>query len=92
MRRHYSEIDSKTGRTLVLSDASYNMAMEWLQNEQGAHNRDIFRCENCGTDNMQIYTGECTDGINPRTGEWDVWYKNIVMFYYDESRGYLMQE
>ena len=92
MRRHYSEIDSKTGRTLVLSEASYNFAMDWLQRELAKHDREIFRCESCGTDNTQIYTGTPTTGINPMTGREDVWYKDVVMFYYDESRGYLMQE
>lgn len=92
MKRHYSEVDSKTGRQLVLSDASYNMAMDWLQRDQDKYMREIFRCENCGTNNMEIYTGIPTKDINPHTGYEDVWYKNIIKFYYDEERGYLMKE
>ena len=94
MRRHYSEIDSKTGRTLVLSDASYNMAMDWLQRdlEKSIYPREIYRTENNGTNDMLIYVGIPTVGINPMTGYEDVWYTNTVVFHYDEERGYLMQE
>lgn len=92
MKRHYSTIDSKTGRTLVLSDASYNIALDWLQRELEKGGKEIFRCEGCGTNNMQIYTGEPTIGINPNTGYEDIWYKNQVLFYYDEERGVLTQE
>lgn len=89
--RHYSTVDSKTGHTLVLSEASYNMAMEWLQTELAKHGREIFRCENCGTNNMEIYTGEPHAGLDVN-GMPDMWYRNIVKFYYDEERGLLMQE
>ena len=84
-------IDNKTGLTLVLSDVSYNQAMDWLQRELAKTDREIFRCENCGTNNVQIYTGEPHAGLDVN-GRPDMWYRNQVMFYYDEERGLLMQE
>lgn len=91
MRRHYSTKDEKTGRTLVLSEASYNVALDWLQREQEKYGREIYRCENCNTNNMEIYTGKPKVGLDVN-GNKTVWYCNTVMFYYDEERGYLMQE
>ena len=91
MKRHYSTIDSKTHHTIVLSDASYNMAMDWLQRELAKTDREIFRCDNCGTNHMEIYTGMPQAGLDVN-GRPDVWYNGILMFYYDEERGLLMQE
>lgn len=93
MRRFMTTcIDEKTGYEMVLSEASYNVAMDWLQREAAKYDKEIFRCENCGTDNMWIYVGIPKKGINPMTGYEDVWYTNQVIFHYDESRGYLMKE
>lgn len=87
-----SHIDNKTGYEMVLSEASYNVAMDWLQREAEKYGKEIFRTENNGTDDIWIYVGTPKKDINPMTGEVDVWYTNQVVFHYDESRGYLMQE
>lgn len=79
-------IDEKTGYTMILSEASYNVAMDWLQREVQKYGREIFRVENEDTNHMTIYTGK------PRIDCDEKWYTNIVKFYYDEVRGYLMQE
>lgn len=84
-------IDSKTGHTLVLSDASYNKAMDWLQRKAEKYFKEIYRCESCGTNNMQIYVGEPVKRLDDN-GMPDVYYRNTVMFYYDEDRGLLMEE
>jgi len=75
---------------MCLSEASYNQAMYWLQRECEKCGKEIFRTENNGTDDIQIYVGTYV-GI-PMTGYDDVWYTNTVIYHYDESRGYLMQE
>lgn len=85
-------IDEKTGYTMVLSDASYNVAMDWLQRQCEKYFKEIFRTENNGTDDVLIYVGEPKKDVNPITGEIDVWYTNQIVFHYDESRGYLMEE
>lgn len=84
-------IDPKTGHTLVLSEASYNVAMNWLQRKAEKYFKEIYRCENCGTNNMQIYVGTPKKGLDAN-GRPDVWYTNTVMFYYDEERGLLLEE
>lgn len=92
-------IDEKTGYEMVLSEASYNEAMYWLQRdiEKSIYPREIYRTEDNGTDDngiddMWIFVGIPKKGINPMTGYEDVWYTNTVIFHYDESRGYLMKE
>lgn len=87
-------IDEKTEYEMVLSEVSYNMAMDWLQRdlEKSIYPREIYRTESNGTDDMLIYVGIRTIGRNPMTGYEDVWYTNTVIFHYDESRGYLMKE
>lgn len=85
-------VDNKTGYSMCLSEASYNQAMDWLQRECEKYFKEIFRTENNGTNDMLIYVGTPKKGINPMTGYEDVWYTNQVIFHYDESRGYLMQE
>lgn len=93
MRRFITScVDEKTHYTMVLSEVSYNQAMGWLQKEAAKYNKEIFRCESCGTYSMLIYVGTPKKGINPMTGYEDVWYTNQVVFHYDESRGYLMEE
>ena len=87
-------VDEKTGYEMVLSDVSYNVAMEWLQRdiEKSIYPREIFRIENNGADDKQIYVGIRKYGRNPMTGYEDVWYTHQVIFHYDESRGYLLRE
>lgn len=87
-------MDEKTGYEMVLSEVSYNVAMEWLQRdiEKSIYPREIFRIENNGTDDKLVYVGIPKRNINPMTGYEDVWYTNQVIFHYDESRGYLLRE
>lgn len=85
-------IDEKTHYTMVLSEVSYNQAMVWLQSECAKYGREIYRTEGHGTDDLQIYVGVPKKRINPMTGYDDVWYIRRVIFHYDESRGYLMEE
>lgn len=84
-------VDEKTGYEMMLSDASYNVAMEWLQREVDKYGKEIFRTENNGTDDMWIYVGTPKEGLD-FNGRPDVWYTNQVIYHYDESRGYLMKE
>lgn len=78
MKRHYSQVDSVTGLEIVLSECSYNMAVEWLSNEMKQHGHIIWkaRIEDGLT---AIYTGEFTGNLNRK-------------FFYDEERGYLLGE
>lgn len=85
-------IDEKTGYTMVLSEVSYNMAVEWLQKEANKYGKEIYRVESNGADDLQLYVGTPKKHINPMTGYDDVWYIRRAIFHYDESRGYLMQE
>lgn len=84
-------IDEKTGYTMVLSDASYNVAMDWLQRKCEKYFKEIFRTENNGTDDVTIYVGTPKQDFD-FNGNPTVWYTNQVIFHYDESRGYLMEE
>ena len=70
--------DTKTGYEMILSECSYNMAMDWLQREMDKHGLFISRIE-ITKDYTRIYTedGECVPGRK---------------FYYDEGRGYLLGE
>lgn len=83
--------DGLTGYQMIACDCSYNMAMELLQKEALKHGREIYRCENCNANRMQIYVGKPTAGTD-YNGRPDIWYTNTVIFYYDEARGYLMKE
>ena len=89
--RHYSTIDSKTGHTLVLSGVSYNIAMDWLQEEVAKFGKEIFRCENIDDTRTVISTGKPKHDFD-FDGNRTTWYTNIVKFYYIEDRGVLLQE
>lgn len=86
-------IDEATGHTMVLSEVSYNVAMEWLQSEAQKYGREIFRVESEDSYHTTIYTGEPKIGCDNKwyTND-EKWYTNIVKFFYDEMRGYLMEE
>lgn len=83
-------IDDKTGYTMMLSEVTYNQAVEWLKDEALKYGRDIFRAEQDG--NMIKLSVGKSHIDNDETGNPTHWYTNIVTFYYDESRGYLLQE
>lgn len=87
MRRFVTTcIDEKTRYTMVLSEVSFNMAMDWLQREAEKYGKEIYRHEKHinGLDCLWVGRFE----IDGSLGQ----YHDTVMFYYDESRGYLMQE
>lgn len=76
-------IDSKTGKEMVLSDVSYNMAMDWLDTERKKAGLEICRVfENIKTNMCEIWTCKWSDNINN--------YIPTRHFYYDEERGYLL--
>ena len=79
-------IDDVTGYTMVLSEVSYNIACDWLQREVQKYGREIFRIEHEDSYHTTFYTGK------PRIDCSEKWDTNIVKFYYDEIRGYLMEE
>lgn len=91
IKRHYSTVDSRTGLTLVLSDVSYNVAMDWLQRDQEKLGREIIRCENLDSIRTVINTGVSKSGFD-FDGNPTVWFTNLVKFFYDEDRGVLLQE
>ena len=74
--------DDKTIYSMVLSDCSYNMAMDWLQRTLAKYKYEIYRTE-MRTDGMvQIWTGR--------------WYRKSYSrarcYFYDETRGILLGE
>lgn len=92
MRRFVTAcVDELTGFYMELSEVSYNMAMDWLQREAKKFDKEIYRVESEGED-VKIYVGTPVMDINPITGHQDKWFRNTLIFHYDESRGYLMQE
>lgn len=84
-------IDPKTGHTLVLSEASYNQAMDWLQRKAEKYFKEIYRCEVCADGLMHISVGTPKTGVDCN-GNPEVWYTDTVMFYYDEARGLLLEQ
>lgn len=79
IRRHYSTIDNKTGKELILSQCSYNLAMDWLQrtlNKEGMCINETVKYDNCAC----MTAVSIIDGSSGR------------IFYYDGERGYLLGE
>ena len=72
--------DDKTGYSMVLSEASYNMAMDWLSKELAKYGYEITRTELHTNGLMYIWSNNVRSGASAR------------MYYYDESRGYLLGE
>lgn len=87
MRRHFSTIDSKTKHELILSECSYNQAMDWLSRTLAEYGSEINRTETHINGLVYIWTGIYTR---------DVWGRTTCaarrMFFYDEARGYLLGE
>lgn len=81
--------DTETKHTMVLADASYNMACDWLQRKQRAIGRDVFRVDHDDSYHMTLYTGRPVDGYD-MNGQPDKFYAEVEKYYYDELRGYLM--
>lgn len=74
--------DSTTGFVMILSECSYNMAIDWLVRK----NIDILSCKN-----STIYNNITVI----KTGIWShilADFKPNRTFYYDETRGYLLGE
>ncbi len=83
--------DNKTGLTLVLSEVSYNQAIDWLQRKAEKYFKEIFRCESIDTTRTVISVGTPKHDFD-FNGNPTVWYTNIIKFYYDEERGLLLEE
>lgn len=82
MRRHYSQIDSKTGNEILLSEVSYNEACCWLAGTLEAYGYEV---RNTAVTTKPfpltvITTNSIKVGALGRT------------FFYDEERGYLLGE
>ena len=81
MRRHYSTIDNKTGKELILSGCSYNVACSWLEDELDRAGYHVWTAVSEDPDNMvMIYTRDNKTGKEGRC------------YMYDEVRGYLLGE
>jgi len=71
--------DSKTGYELYLSEASYNMAVEWLNLKTKQTGRCVWKCKAEDDGLIHIYVGKQEGNLEK-------------MFFYDEERGYLLGE
>ncbi len=91
MRKYVSQcVDEKTGLILVLSDVSYNMAMDWLQRQAEKYFKEIYRCEmKDGMVNICVGTLKKGEDFN---GNPCIWFTDTITFYYEEERGVLLQE
>ena len=76
--------DTKTPYSMVLSEVSYNMAMEWLHDTLWKYGVEICRCFMNDKGMMEIWTAKWDDSINN--------YKPMRHYFYDEARGYLLGE
>ena len=76
--------DNKTGLSMVLSEVSYNAAMEWLHDTLWKCGVEICRCFMNERGMREIWTAKWDDGINN--------YKPMRHYFYDEERGYLLGE
>lgn len=75
--------DSITGYQVILSECSYNMAMDWLERECQKYGYQIHSAQGYsepGMENARAVIVDFPDGKYFRT------------FYYDEDRGYLLGE
>ena len=72
--------DSKTGYEMILSECSYNMAMDWLSKELAKYGYEISRTEVHIDGLIYIWSNHVRSGALCR------------MYYYDEERGYLLGE
>lgn len=80
--------DEKTGYQMVLSECSYNMAMDWLERkvkkeliDPGFHH---YISSHNGIKLIKIVVDSWHEGVQK--------YVENRIFYYDEDRGYLMGE
>ena len=80
MLRHYNSIDNLTGCELLLSEASYNMACDWLEKWFKRWNWEVLEAR------QTTYKGYALTIIK---GGHNKQQRN---FYYDEERGYLLAE
>jgi len=78
MIRHYGAVDTLTGCELLLSDASYNMACDWLENWFKRWNWEILEAKQGEIKSRKVTIIKSGKG------------KQIRNFYYDEERGYLL--
>ena len=87
-------VDSYTGYNIVLSECSYNMAMDWLNKEIQKSDAKIFRIFKVVKGIkplMRIEVGVPHYGKDIMGGT-NVYYGLCRNFYYDEDRGYLLKD
>ena len=85
MRRFMASCkDSKTGYSMVLSECSYNMAVQWLHDILWENGIEICRCFMNDKGLHEIWTAKFDDHICN--------YVPCRHYFYDESRGYLLGE
>ena len=95
MRHFTSECKDKlTGLSILLSECSYNMAMDWLDREIKKENCEVLRV-------IKVHKGWCPlmmieTGIpcygKDIYGGTNVYYAGCRKFYYDEDRGLLLAD
>lgn len=83
--------DDKTGLSMVLSECSYNTAMDWLQKTLRKYDVDIYRTEVDFKGLVHIWTGKPKAGTD-YTGRPEVFFEPCRKYFYDEERGYLLGE
>lgn len=71
-------VDSITGFEMILSDCSYNMAIDWLERDCKKHCIRPYKAKKVN-DLIVIYTT-------------DNYFRDSRKFFYDEKRGYLLGE
>ena len=71
--------DDKTGYQMILSECSYNMAMDWLEHKCAKNG--------CTLSTAKLYVS----GLMAITVV-DKDFTTVRTFYYDEERGYLLGE
>lgn len=75
--------DDKTGHQMILSECTYNMACDWLDN----------KCKKAGVEICGLSSNRYTGLIELYTGKPDSKGLNLCRkYFYDEERGYLLGE
>lgn len=76
MRRHYSAIDTKTGESLIASEANFNHMMFFLESLLAKDNDTVTECKKDQATGLYKITTK----------------SNRTTIYYDEDREYLLMD
>ena len=79
LKRHFCHIDNITGKELLISGASYNLAMHWLDKQ--LKNAGFEVTSATYQDNIAMFVIKTYDNNNDEEGR---------TYWYDEERGYLL--